>query len=110
MDPDLRSAPLFAALDEEAAAALRASMVEVSLERGDTLFQVGDRGDRLFVVTAGKIKLGRTSSDGRENLLAVLGPGEMLGELSMFDPGPRVSTATAVTKAAGTGVGHGDLE
>jgi CRP/FNR family transcriptional regulator len=110
VDPDLRSAPLFAALDEEAAAALRASMVEVSLNRGDTLFQVGDRGDRLFVVTTGKIKLGRTSSDGRENLLAVLGPGEMLGELSLFDPGPRVSTATAVTKAAVIGVGHDDLE
>jgi CRP-like cAMP-binding protein len=85
-------------------------MVEVSLNRGDTLFQVGDRGDRLFVVTTGKIKLGRTSSDGRENLLAVLGPGEMLGELSLFDPGPRVSTATAVTKAAVIGVGHDDLE
>jgi len=110
VDPDLRSAPLFAALDEEAAAALRSSMVEVGLERGATLFQVGDRGDRLYVVTEGKIKLGRTSGDGRENLLAVLGPGEMLGELSLFDPGPRVSTATAVTKAAVIGLGHDDLE
>jgi CRP-like cAMP-binding protein len=35
----------------------------------------------------------------RENLLSILGPGEMFGELSLFDPGPRTSTATAVTDA-----------
>jgi CRP/FNR family transcriptional regulator len=110
VDPDLRGAPLFAGLDEEAATALRSSMVEVRLERGDSLFQVGDRGDRLYVITEGKIKLGRTSSDGRENLLAVLGRLEMFGELSLFDPGPRVSTATAVTRAAVIGLGHEDLE
>ena len=58
------------------------------LERGDVLFHEGDQGDRLYVIGEGKIKLGRTSSDGRENLLAILGPGEMFGELSLFDPGP----------------------
>ena len=47
----------------------------------------GDPGDRLYVIVDGKIKLGAPSGDGRENLLAVLGPGEMFGELSLFDPG-----------------------
>ena len=45
------------------------------------------------------MKLGRTSADGRENLLAILGPGQMFGELSLFDPGPRSATVTAVTDA-----------
>ena len=45
------------------------------------------------------MKLGRRSPDGRENLLSVLGPGEMFGELSLFDPGPRTATATAVNDA-----------
>lgn len=110
MDRELGAAPLFAGLDDEAAAALRGSMVEVRLARGETLFSEGDRGDRLYVVTDGKIKLGRRSSDGRENLLAILGRGEMFGELSLFDPGPRVSTATAVTKSTVIGLGHADLE
>ena len=61
------------------------------------LFHEGDTGDRLYVVVSGKVKLGRSGSAGRENLLAVLGPGQMFGELSLFDPGPRSTTATAVT-------------
>jgi CRP-like cAMP-binding protein len=97
VDEVLRSAPLFRELDDEAAAALRASMVEVQLERGEVLFREGDTGDRVYVVIDGKVKLGRTSSDGRENLLALLGPGQMFGELSLFDPGPRSATVTAVT-------------
>ena len=110
MNDDVRRTPLFAALDDDAASALRASMTEVSVARGRSLFDEGDPGDRLYVVTAGKIKLVRTSVDGRENLLAVLGPGEMFGELSLFDPGPRTATATAVTETRLIGLGHDDLQ
>jgi len=92
----VRKAPLFTALDDASAASLRASMSGVKLNRGQTLFKEGDAGDRLFVVVDGKLKLGTTSNDGRENLLSILGPGDMFGELSLFDPGPRTATATAV--------------
>ncbi|GAA3977095.1 Crp/Fnr family transcriptional regulator [Thermobifida alba] len=105
----LSKAPLFEALDEEGAAALRSSITEVRLGRGQTLFSEGDEGDRLYVMLSGKVKLTRTSADGRENLLAVLGPGEMLGELSLFDPGPRTASAVAVTDAVLAGLGHDDL-
>jgi CRP/FNR family transcriptional regulator, cyclic AMP receptor protein len=106
----LANTPLFAALDDEAAAALRSCMNDVKVARGRTLFNEGDPGDRLYVVTEGKIKLGRTAADGRENLLAILGPGEMFGELSLFDPGPRTATATAVTDTSVLGLGHEELE
>ncbi len=96
-DDVLRQAPLFSGLDEGSAAALETSMATASLKRGDVLFNEGDDGSQLYVVTEGKVKLGRTSADGRENLLAILGPGQMFGELSFFDPGPRSATATAVT-------------
>ena len=92
----VRKAPLFTALDEASAATLRASMTGVKLSRGQVLFKEGDAGDQLFVVVDGKLKLGTTSNDGRENLLSILGPGDMFGELSLFDPGPRTATATAV--------------
>ncbi len=66
------SAPLFAGLDLESSEALVASMKPIDVARGDTLFHEGEPGDRLYVVREGKIKLGRRSNDGRENLLAVL--------------------------------------
>jgi CRP-like cAMP-binding protein len=105
----LRQAPLFRGLDDEAAAALGSAMVENRLMRGEVLFREGDRGDQLYVVTDGKVKLGRTSSDGRENLLAILGPGQMFGELSLFDPGPRSATVTAVTDCAFRSLSHDEL-
>jgi len=100
---------LFAALDEEAAESLRASMTQVDVDKGSVLFSEGEPGDRLFLIVDGKIKLGASSSDGRETLLGVLGPGEMFGELSLFDPGQRTSTATALTRATLIGLGHDDL-
>ena len=105
----LRQGPLFNALDDEAANALRASMTESRLRRGETLFHEGDSGDKLYIVTGGKVKLGRSSSDGRENLLAILGPGQMFGELSLFDPGPRSATVTAVTDTTFLSLSHEDL-
>ncbi len=108
-DEVVRQAPLFAALDDESAAALMSTMAQVELSRGQVLFREGDPGDRLYVIAEGKIKLGRTSGDGRENLLAILGPGEMFGELSLFDPGPRNATATAVADTHLIGLGNEDL-
>ena len=95
----IRSAPLFSALSDEEAASLRASMTLVKVTKGHTLFKEGEEGDRLYVVLDGKLKLGKSSPDGRENLQEILGPGEMFGELSLFDPGPRTATATAITDA-----------
>ena len=110
MDIDVvRQSPLFAALNDDAAVALMGSMTASRLERGDVLFREGDPGERLYVISEGKIKLGLTSVDGRENLLAILGPGEMFGELSLFDPGPRASTATAVAETQLIALGHEDL-
>lgn len=102
----IRSAPLFSALSDEQAASLRASMTNVKVTKGHTLFKEGDEGDRLYVVVEGKLKLGTTSVDGRENLLSILGPGEMFGELSLFDPEPRTATATAVTDAKLLALAH----
>ena len=105
----VRRAPLFAALDDEAGQALLAQMNSSRLERGDILFREGDPGDTLYVIGEGKVKLGRTSADGRENLIAILGPGEMFGELSLFDPGPRTMTATAVAETQLMGLGNDSL-
>jgi len=105
----LKKAPLFNALDDEDAHALRRLMTEVKLSRSEHLFMEGDDGDALYVVLDGKMKLTRAAADGRENLLAVIGPGEMFGELSLFDPRPRTSSASAVTDAVLASLRHEHL-
>jgi CRP/FNR family transcriptional regulator, cyclic AMP receptor protein len=102
----LRRAPLFESLDDEETRALRAGVTDVELARGERLFDEGDVGDRLYVVLDGKIKLTRTSADGRENLISLVGPGEMFGELSLFDPRPRTMSATAVTDVRMAALAH----
>jgi CRP/FNR family transcriptional regulator, cyclic AMP receptor protein len=108
-DDVLKETPLFEALSEEDASALRAGIINVHLDRGERLFAEGDAGDKLYIILEGKIKLTKAAPDGRENLLSVHGPGEMFGELSLFDPIPRTSSATAVTSARLAGLAHDDL-
>lgn len=97
MDDVLRGVPLFSGLDDADWSALSPRLAQVRVGRGDVVFHTGDTGDCLYVVLAGKAKITRTSPDGRENLLAILGPGDLLGELSLFDSLARTATATAVT-------------
>lgn len=97
LDDVVRNAPLLAALDDDSAAALIAAMTPIEVHRGEKVFVEGEPGDTMFVIHSGKLKLGQRSPDGRENILAVLGPGQMLGELSLFDPGPRTATASAIS-------------
>jgi CRP-like cAMP-binding protein len=84
-------------------------MDSVKISKGGILFKEGDEGEHVYVIVDGKLKLGTASGDGRENLLSILGPGEMFGELSLFDPGPRTSTATAVTDAKLLSLSHEKL-
>jgi CRP-like cAMP-binding protein len=99
VDEVLARAGIFQGVDQEATEALGSQFAVIDAPRGSILFNEGDPGDSLYIVLSGKVKLGRRSSDGRENLVAVMGPSDQFGELSLFDPGPRTATAVAVTDA-----------
>lgn len=105
----VRNATLFAGLDDESTSALLKFMKPRSLRRGTVLFREGDSGNELYIVSTGKLKVGRESPDGRENLLSVVGPGEMIGELTLFDPGSRSTTVTAVSQTELLSLEHNDL-
>ena len=110
MDEVLAKAGLFQGVSTEASDALVSSLVYADYSRGETVFAEGEEGDTLYIVLTGKVKIGRRATDGRENMLSVMGPSDMFGELSLFDPGPRNATAVALTDATLLGVGHPDLE
>jgi len=90
--------PLLATLPDSDVEELAAALVPGVVQRGDVLFSEGEEGDTVYLVLEGSVKLSRVSADGRETLVAVLTAGQLFGELSLFDPGPRTATATAVTQ------------
>jgi CRP-like cAMP-binding protein len=81
-----------------AVSALTQQLHSIDFPRGHTVFTEGQPGDRLYIVISGKVKIGRRSPDGHDNLLTIVGPSDMFGELSIFDPGPRTSSATTITE------------
>ncbi|ETA92391.1 Crp/Fnr family transcriptional regulator [Mycobacterium avium 10-5581] len=82
----------------EAVAALVGELEQVTFPPRYTVFTEGEPGVDLYIMLAGKVKLRRRTTDGRESLIAVLGPTDIFGELALFDPGPRTSTVTTLTE------------
>jgi CRP-like cAMP-binding protein len=109
VDEVLAKAGLFQGIALEAAEAVAASLEYGDYGRGETVFAEGEQGDTLYIVLEGKVKIGRRATDGRENMLSVMGPSDMFGELSLFDPGPRTATATVVTDARLASLAHAAL-
>lgn len=96
-DPQmLEGVALFEHLDESDRLAL-AEVIDLRLvPEGTTLFQAGEPGDCLYVVQAGEIELFIKDTAGQKIVLHVAGDGELFGELSMLDQGPRTATAVAL--------------
>jgi CRP-like cAMP-binding protein len=78
------------------AAALRAHGIRRTFPRGQALFTEGDLGERVFMIETGWVTLRSAGPDGEEMILALRGPGEVVGEMSAFDGAPRTATALAV--------------
>jgi CRP/FNR family transcriptional regulator, cyclic AMP receptor protein len=93
----LARAGIFHGVSRKAAAALTNHLGQLSFPPKRTILREGQPGEYLYIIQAGKVKVRRTTTDGRETLLAVLGPADIFGELALFDPGPRASTVTTLT-------------
>jgi CRP-like cAMP-binding protein len=78
------------------AAALRTHGIKRTFPRGHALFTEGDLGERVFLIDTGWVTLRSAGPDGEEMILALRGPGEVVGEMSAFDGAPRTATALAV--------------
>lgn len=63
---------------------------------GAPIFIEGTRSDNVIIVLAGRVKVFSTARDGTESVLAIRGPGALLGELSAIDEAPRSASVTAL--------------
>lgn len=82
---------------------------DVALADGATLFDQGDEGDTLYAVTEGAIELSVLSREGRKLSLDILRPGDMFGEIALFDPSRRTASAVAVGDTHLLSVRNADL-
>jgi CRP-like cAMP-binding protein len=85
-----------ASLSSAEADALRERAGVRSFARGAALFHEQQAGDRVLVLLTGCVKLSCLSNEGKEVVLAIRGPGDLLGELSAIDGEPRSATAIAL--------------
>jgi CRP/FNR family cyclic AMP-dependent transcriptional regulator len=87
------------AMDSGVAAALLVNADQRVVSRNSKLFNEGDRSDDAYLILSGLIKMVKTAADGSEAILAFVGAGQVVGELSAMDALPRLVTATATTES-----------
>ena len=88
----LARSPLLANLPDDALGRLGAAARRRSYRRGEVIFHQGDPGDSLHFLTDGRVKVVLDAETGEEAVIAILGPGDCFGELSLIDGEPRSAT------------------
>ena len=94
----LRSIPLFDSLDDEELSGLAALLKKETYAKHDTIFWMHEKGEHLYIVESGTVRISFTDREGQETDLATLKEGSFFGELSLLDGGPHSATARAATE------------
>jgi predicted acylesterase/phospholipase RssA/CRP-like cAMP-binding protein len=87
---------LFGALDVEVRQEIEAALSVVRLSRGEVLFRQGDPGDALYIVAGGRLQAVRERARQQPEIVAEMGPGQPVGEVSLLTGEPRSLTVRAV--------------
>lgn len=105
----LKQSLIFSSLNEEEAAELARLAIERSFTPGDFIFWDGDAPDWFYMVAEGKVKVLKHSSLGKEFIIAFLSPGEMFGEVAVFENKPYPASAQAVVETKVLGIRRQDF-
>lgn len=91
--------PLFGGLSDEQLAHIGGITLEKNYKRGEAIFWEGDPGIGFYVVVSGKVKVYKTSSEGKEQILHIYGPGHPIGEVPVFSGSQFPASAMAIEKS-----------
>ena len=94
----MRKAPIFAEIGESEAGDLAEILEDKAFPAGYTLFSEGETGDRFYVILEGQVEVGKALDGGLDLVLALRGPGEFFGEMSLLNP-DGLRTATVRTRS-----------
>jgi uncharacterized membrane protein len=95
----LRSVPLFASLDDEAARELRSLLSVRDVAAGSHLFKTGDSGDAMYLIENGRVRISVRDTDGQDVTLAELAGGDFFGEMAILDGKSRSADASVTQDA-----------
>jgi CRP-like cAMP-binding protein len=95
----LKKAFIFQGLPDDVLTVMVQKVRHRNLAQGEVLFNLGDRGDALYIIDEGWVKITRKDEKGNELLLNRCGPGEAIGEMSLLDQEPRSANVVAISNA-----------
>jgi CRP/FNR family cyclic AMP-dependent transcriptional regulator len=92
----LAEVPVFSLLDAQERATLAELLEAEHFKEGDYIFHIGDAGHSLYIVLNGRVQVYVENTEGDKIVLAENEPGDVFGEISLLDGGPRTATAIAI--------------
>jgi CRP/FNR family transcriptional regulator, cyclic AMP receptor protein len=95
----LRSVPLFASLDDAAATELRSLLADKTVPQNTRLFKQGDKGDAMYLIESGRVRISIRDHDDQEVTLAELAQGDFFGEMAIIDGRQRSADARVIEDA-----------
>jgi CRP-like cAMP-binding protein len=95
----LKRTPVFSAVATEDLRLLAPELIEEAFFAGDCVFEINTPSDRFYLIQEGRIGISLNAGGGRNDYIAVLGPGECFGEMGLFDEQPRSATADVIDDA-----------
>src|SRR5918992_157869 len=95
----IRSVPLFASLDDEAATELRNLLSDKIVPQNTRLFRQGDKGDTMYLIESGRVRISIQDDNKQELTLAELAQGDFFGEMSIIDGRQRSADAQVIEDA-----------
>jgi CRP/FNR family transcriptional regulator, cyclic AMP receptor protein len=105
----LAEVPLFQLLDDDERATLAGLLDVRSFSKGETVFNYGDAGDALYIVRRGSVQVFVEDCTGETIILSENLTGDVFGEISLLDGGPRTATAVAIDETEALVMNRGDL-
>ena len=106
----IRRVPLFRALSDEQAACIAAGVVKQRFRRGEVIVERGQKSNALFILLNGGARVLSADARGREVILAVLRPGDYVGEMSLIDNAPHSATVRAESQTDMLVLAQADFE
>jgi len=105
----LRKSPIFSSLNDDELTELAGLAIERGFMPNEFIFWDGDAPEWFYMVAEGKVKVLKHSSLGKEFIIAFFGPGEMFGEVAVFESKPYPASAQTVTETRVVGVKRDDF-